>query len=300
MPRGYEVVADVLVAAGVGDLFGVMGEGNLELITDLQSRCRVRYHAARHENGALGAAHGYAQAGDRLGVATVTHGPGLTNALTALVSAARLAAPVLLIVGDVAQASDGHVQAIEHEALIVAAGAPLERARSGRDARLPSPGGRSAARTVERRTVVLLVARRHPRAALPCGRQPRRPRPRRSGAGEPTATAGRGRGRRPADRLAAAGAGRARCGPRPRRARGAGRPQRRAAGHDAARQGAVPAATRATWACAAATRRPGAGKVLARRRRRARVRRQPQRLHDPRRHALPERHDRALRRRPGG
>ncbi len=156
MARGYEVVADVLVAAGVRDLFGVMGEGNLELITDLQSRCRVRYHAARHENGALGAAHGYAQAGDRLGVATVTHGPGLTNALTALVSAARLAAPVLLIVGDVAQASDGHVQAIEHEALVIAAGAPLERARSA--ATLAAVTWRAVRQAqAERRTVVLLV-----------------------------------------------------------------------------------------------------------------------------------------------
>jgi thiamine pyrophosphate-dependent acetolactate synthase large subunit-like protein len=156
MRRGFEVIADALVEAGVEDLFGVMGEGNLELITTLQSERGVRYHAMRHENGAVAAAHGYAQAGGRLGVATVTHGPGLTNAMTALVSAARLAAPVLLIVGDVANASDGHVQAIEHEVLALAAGAVLERARSGQT--LPTVVSRAIHRAVtESRTVVLLV-----------------------------------------------------------------------------------------------------------------------------------------------
>ncbi|HSJ29104.1 MAG TPA: thiamine pyrophosphate-binding protein [Acidimicrobiia bacterium] len=156
MRRGYEVLADALVEAGVSDLFGVMGEGNLELITTLQSERGVRYHAMRHENGAVAAAHGYAQAGGRLGVATVTHGPGLTNAMTGLVSASRLAAPVLLIVGDVANASDGHVQAIEHETLAIAAGAALERAKSGPT--LPAVVHRAIHRAVtESRTVVLLV-----------------------------------------------------------------------------------------------------------------------------------------------
>jgi thiamine pyrophosphate-dependent acetolactate synthase large subunit-like protein len=171
--RGYEVIADLLVAAGVTDLFGVMGEGNLELITTLQSGRGVRYHATRHENGAVAAAHGYAQAGRRLGVATVTHGPGLTNAMTALVSAARLPAPVVVIVGDVANESDGHVQAIDHEAVALVAGASTERARSG--VVLAGVVSRALHRaTTEERTIVLVVPVDVQEAVCPPGPTDRR------------------------------------------------------------------------------------------------------------------------------
>jgi len=93
-------VADTLVAEGIDTVFGLMGNGNLELIADLVDRHGIRYISARHESATVAAADGYARAGERIGVATVTHGPGLTNALTALVTAHRASTPLLLIAGD--------------------------------------------------------------------------------------------------------------------------------------------------------------------------------------------------------
>jgi acetolactate synthase-1/2/3 large subunit len=55
----------------------------------------------RHESGALFAAAGYAHATGRLGVAAVTSGPGILNAMTGLASAHCDGLPVLLLVGEV-------------------------------------------------------------------------------------------------------------------------------------------------------------------------------------------------------
>jgi thiamine pyrophosphate-dependent acetolactate synthase large subunit-like protein len=43
--RGYEVVAAALVEQGVEAFFGVMGEGNLDLVAELVEVCGVRYYA---------------------------------------------------------------------------------------------------------------------------------------------------------------------------------------------------------------------------------------------------------------
>jgi acetolactate synthase-1/2/3 large subunit len=93
-------ISDALVAEGVEVVFGLMGDGNLELICDLAERCGVEIVLGRHEQGVVAMADGYARATGKLAVATVTQGPGLTNTSTSLVVAERRRCPVLLLAGE--------------------------------------------------------------------------------------------------------------------------------------------------------------------------------------------------------
>jgi thiamine pyrophosphate-dependent acetolactate synthase large subunit-like protein len=96
--RQYDVVADALLRARVECVFGVMGEDTAPLVVAIAAR-GIRYLPARHENQAVAMADGYARATGRLGVATVTGGPGVSNALTAIHTAHRASSPVLVIAG---------------------------------------------------------------------------------------------------------------------------------------------------------------------------------------------------------
>jgi acetolactate synthase I/II/III large subunit len=98
-PRVYHVLADELVALPTRAAFGLMGEDTAALTTELVGR-GIDYYATRHEAGAVGMADGYSWATSDLGIAMVTRGPGLTNALTALHTAVRARRRVLLLTGD--------------------------------------------------------------------------------------------------------------------------------------------------------------------------------------------------------
>jgi acetolactate synthase-1/2/3 large subunit len=93
------VVARAIAAEGVTDAFGLMGAGTIQLTHHLTEE-GVTTHAARHEAGAVGAADGYARATRGVGVCTITWGPALTNALTALTTARRGNTALVLVAGD--------------------------------------------------------------------------------------------------------------------------------------------------------------------------------------------------------
>ena len=84
----HTLVAGALSSCGVETLFGVMGDANMLYVADFQAG-GGRYVAATDERAAALLAIGYARIAARVGVATVTHGPGLTNAVTSLAEAAR-------------------------------------------------------------------------------------------------------------------------------------------------------------------------------------------------------------------
>lgn len=87
-----------LYNAGLTTFFGVMGDGNVDIIAGAIA-ASARYVSARHEQGAVSMAEGYARSTGRIGVATVTYGPGVGNTVTAMTSAARHGAHILLIAG---------------------------------------------------------------------------------------------------------------------------------------------------------------------------------------------------------
>jgi acetolactate synthase-1/2/3 large subunit len=98
-PRVHEAIADELAELGSRAAFRLMGEDTARLITDFE-RVGIAYHAAHHENVAVAMADGYAWASGGLGLAVISRGPGLTNALTACANAVKGRRSVLVLSTD--------------------------------------------------------------------------------------------------------------------------------------------------------------------------------------------------------
>lgn len=155
--KGYEAVASVLADQGVDTVFSLPGDGNLYIDYSLLNDQGVRYVRALREDAAVMMAYGYARVGGGLGLASVTHGPGLTNAVTALTTAARYRTPMLLIVGDTPRSHLHHPQAIDHRAVVEPTGAGFHEVRG---AATIAQDVSSAVRRAwaERRPIVLSVS----------------------------------------------------------------------------------------------------------------------------------------------
>jgi acetolactate synthase-1/2/3 large subunit len=101
MPRGAEILLEVLAAHDVEVVFGLPGVHNLAIWEALQQHPGIRMVGVRHEQTAVYAADGYARATGRLGVAVVTTGPGAANTLGATGEAWASGSPVLVIATDI-------------------------------------------------------------------------------------------------------------------------------------------------------------------------------------------------------
>lgn len=121
----YEAIGNALKEAGAGHMFGLMGDGNLRFINSWVHGLEMPYLGSRHESAAIAMADGYTRISDGFAVATTTQGPGLTNALTALIAARKSQSPIVFAVGDVSSHQKGWPQDIDHQAVFDAAGVPL-------------------------------------------------------------------------------------------------------------------------------------------------------------------------------
>ncbi|MGH3716607.1 MAG: thiamine pyrophosphate-binding protein [Micromonosporaceae bacterium] len=92
-------LAEALRAQGASVLFGLIGGGNFALAGAFRDS-GGRYIGLRHEMNAVAAADSYARTTGKVGLATVTQGPGLTHAVTAIVEAAKSHTPLLLLAAD--------------------------------------------------------------------------------------------------------------------------------------------------------------------------------------------------------
>ncbi|VXC03384.1 thiamine pyrophosphate-binding protein [Citricoccus sp. K5] len=110
-------------------LFGLMGNGNAHLISELTST-GFPLVTVRHEAGAVAAADAYHRASGRVGVATVTYGAGFTNTLTALSEAALARIPLVLVVGDAPTTGPRYFD-VDQAGMAAAAG--VETVRLGAD-----------------------------------------------------------------------------------------------------------------------------------------------------------------------
>ena len=150
----YEALSVALAEEGVGPLFGVMGNGNL-LLAEHFART-ARYVGAANEAGAVLMANGYASVSGDLGAVTVTHGPGLANALPPLIDSVRGRIPVLVLAADTEDTDGKSLQSIDQRALTLPTGAGFVQARSARSAVRDLRVAAHQAR-VERRPVVLNI-----------------------------------------------------------------------------------------------------------------------------------------------
>jgi acetolactate synthase-1/2/3 large subunit len=94
-----EALADELQRQGVKTVFGLLGEDVAKLGVALERRA-IAFRSARHESGAIAMADGYARVSGELAVALISRGPGVSNALTDLMTAAKASNPVVVITGD--------------------------------------------------------------------------------------------------------------------------------------------------------------------------------------------------------
>ncbi len=98
---GAEIVVKCLQAEGVEYVFGYPGGAVLFIYDELFKQDKVKHVLVRHEQGATHAADGYSRSSDRVGVALVTSGPGVTNAVTGIATAYMDSIPMVIITGQV-------------------------------------------------------------------------------------------------------------------------------------------------------------------------------------------------------
>ncbi len=98
---GAEMVIRALQTEGVEYIFGYPGGAVLHLYDELFKQDSIKHILVRHEEAATHAADGYARATGKPGVALVTSGPGLTNAVTGIATAYMDSVPMIVFSGQV-------------------------------------------------------------------------------------------------------------------------------------------------------------------------------------------------------
>lgn len=98
---GAEITIRCLQEEGVQCIFGYPGGAVLFIYDELFKQDKVRHILVRHEQAAIHAADGYARSSNHVGVALVTSGPGVTNAVTGIATAYMDSIPMVVISGQV-------------------------------------------------------------------------------------------------------------------------------------------------------------------------------------------------------
>ena len=104
---GAEITIRCLQEEGVQCIFGYPGGAVLFIYDELFKQDKVRHILVRHEQAAIHAADGYARSSNKVGVALVTSGPGVTNAVTVIATACIDSIPMVVISGQVPTSAIG-------------------------------------------------------------------------------------------------------------------------------------------------------------------------------------------------
>ena len=98
---GAEIVIRCLQEEGVEFVFGYPGGAVLNIYDEIFKQHKFKHVLVRHEQAAVHAADGYARSCQKPGVALVTSGPGVTNAVTGIATAYMDSIPIVVITGQV-------------------------------------------------------------------------------------------------------------------------------------------------------------------------------------------------------
>ncbi|MBP7918031.1 MAG: acetolactate synthase 3 large subunit, partial [Rhodocyclaceae bacterium] len=98
---GAEILVKCLQAENVDTIFGYPGGSVLHIYDELFKQDKIHHVLVRHEQAAVHAADAYSRSSQRVGVALVTSGPGLTNAVTGIATAYYDSIPLVVISGQV-------------------------------------------------------------------------------------------------------------------------------------------------------------------------------------------------------
>jgi acetolactate synthase-1/2/3 large subunit len=105
--RGAEILVKALQAEGVKYIWGYPGGAVLHIYDAFYKQDTIQHVLVRHEQAAVHAADGYARATGEVGVALVTSGPGVTNAVTGIATAYMDSIPMVIVTGQVPTAAIG-------------------------------------------------------------------------------------------------------------------------------------------------------------------------------------------------
>ena len=105
--NGSEILVRCLEAESVEFVWGYPGGSVLYIYDALYKQESIQHVLVRHEQAAVHAADGYSRATGNVGVALVTSGPGVTNAVTGIATAYMDSIPMVIITGQVPTAAIG-------------------------------------------------------------------------------------------------------------------------------------------------------------------------------------------------
>ncbi len=99
--NGAEILVRALAEEGVEHVFGYPGGALLYVYDAIFKQDKFQHILVRHEQAAVHAADAYSRSSHKIGVALVTSGPGVTNAVTGLSTAYMDSIPMVVISGQV-------------------------------------------------------------------------------------------------------------------------------------------------------------------------------------------------------
>ena len=94
---GADIIINTLIQKGIDTIFGYPGSPILPIYDSLSKTTKIKHYLARHEQGAIHAAEGYARVKGKCGVVLVTSGPGITNTVTGVLNAYSDRTPLVIL-----------------------------------------------------------------------------------------------------------------------------------------------------------------------------------------------------------
>jgi acetolactate synthase-1/2/3 large subunit len=117
----YDAVANAFVKEGATTVFGLLGDGQLTWWPAMARHPGVRMIDAREEGSGLAMAEGYARASGKVGVCSVTHGPGLARCSLSLIAAARSHTPIVVHTATTTWNDERETQYLNQDRFVAAA-----------------------------------------------------------------------------------------------------------------------------------------------------------------------------------
>ena len=101
MIKGARILLECLSRLGINEIIGYPGGDVIPIYDELYSFKEIKHYFARHEQGAVHEADGYARSTGKVGACLATSGPGATNLVTGIMTAHMDSIPLLVITGQV-------------------------------------------------------------------------------------------------------------------------------------------------------------------------------------------------------
>ena len=120
--KAFEFFARCVVNQKVEHCFALLGDANMQVAAKMAD-LGIAFTYVQHEHCAIAASMAYARKTQKVGVSTVTCGPGLTQIMTALPAAVRAKIPLVVLAGESPLSKSWYNQQIEQRQFVEATGA---------------------------------------------------------------------------------------------------------------------------------------------------------------------------------